>query len=87
MYILAFQIVFISLTRQELILHEIVNEKKVLFGILSTTFVFNFLCKIKSCQVIAENRAFFDLFCRFSQLSWQILLVGKSVQQRKGDFN
>ena len=41
---------------------------------------------MKSCKVIAQNRQFFYLFCRISQLSWQILLVEKSVQQKKGAF-
>ena len=42
---------------------------------------------MKSCQVIAENRPFnFDLFSRFAQLCWQILLVAKNTHQKKGVF-
>jgi hypothetical protein len=62
MYILPFKIVFIGLTRQVLILHEYVKWKKVLFYYNLQLLYLTFLCKIKFCQVVAENRPFYVYF-------------------------
>ena len=65
MYILALKIVFVSLTHQELILHENVKQKKVLLKYYLQLFYLIFLFKLKSCQVIAKKRPFFIFFAVF----------------------
>ena len=57
MYILAFKIVFVSLIHQKMILHENVKWEKVLFLYYLQFSHLTFSCKIKSCQVLAENRS------------------------------
>ena len=65
MYFLAFKIVFISITRQELILYKNVKGVKVLFYYNLQLLYLTFLCKIKSCKLIVKNRRFLPFFAVF----------------------
>ena len=86
MCILAFKIVFISVTRQEGILHKNVKEEKVLFKYYLQLLYLTFLCKIKSCQVIAENPPFYVYFGvknRFYEFNRQESILYDNVKWEK----
>ena len=83
MYILAFKIVFISLNRQELILHENVKQEKVLFKYYLQLLYLTFLPKIKSCQVIAKNRPFFTFFPFFAVILANIARRKKCSSEKR----
>ena len=87
MYILPFKIVFISLTRQELILDENVKWKKVLFYYNLQLLHLTFLCKMKSCKVIVKNRPFLTFFAVFRSYLGKYYSYKKVSNRKKMYFN
>ena len=70
---LGIKIVFVGLTRQELILHKHVKREKISFYYNLQLLHFTYLCKVRFCQVIAKNHPFNVCLTR------QELIVQKNV--------